>query len=113
MSFLISRGDELKKYIYIILFVSLASMLAVGCTGSNTEKIANQDAAWNESFYNNLALLHTDINNSINAMDMTDDLNDASFITSAQNTIDDSQNALSTYPKSHKAFVKYNRLQHF
>jgi hypothetical protein len=91
---LISRGDELKKYIYIILFVSLASMLCIGCTGSNNEKTAYQDAAWNESFHNNLALLHTDLNNSINAMDLTDNFNDTSFITSAQNTIDDSQNAL-------------------
>ena len=69
-------------------------MLAIGCTGSNNEKTAFQDAAWNDSFHNNLALLHTDLNNSINAMDLTDDLNDTSFTTAGQNIIDDSQNAL-------------------
>ncbi|WP_048126206.1 hypothetical protein [Methanosarcina lacustris] len=84
----------MKKYTYLILFVLLASMLTVGCTGSNNEKTAFQDAAWNESFHNNLALLHTDLNNSINAMDLTDGLNDTSFTMAGQNMIDDSQNAL-------------------
>ncbi len=69
-------------------------MLAVGCTGSNNEKTAYQDAEWNESFHNNLALLHTDMNNTDNALDLTDDLNDTSFIMAGQNIIDDSQNAL-------------------
>jgi hypothetical protein len=73
-------------------------MLAVGCTGSSNDKNdtqpAYQDAAWNESFHNNLALLHTDLNNSINSMDLTSNFNDASFITSGQNLIDDSQKAL-------------------
>ena len=69
-------------------------MLAVGCTGSNNEKNTYQDAEWNESFHNNLAILHTDLNNSINAMDLTEDFNDPSFIMAAQNMIDDSQNAL-------------------
>jgi len=80
--------------ISLILFVLLASMFAAGCTGSNNEKTAYQDAEWNESFHNNLAILHTDLNNSINAMDLTEDFNDPSFIMAAQNMIDDSQNAL-------------------
>ncbi|WP_292390586.1 hypothetical protein [Methanosarcina sp. UBA5] len=83
-----------KKTISLILFVLLASMVAVGCTGSNKEKTASQDAAWNESFHNNLALLHTDLNNSINAMNLTNDFNDTSFIMAGQNMIEDSQNAL-------------------
>lgn len=83
-----------KKTISLILFVLLASMFAAGCTGSNNEKTAYQDAEWNESFHNNLALFHTDMNNSIHAMDLTEDFNDPSFIMAAQNLINDSQNAL-------------------
>lgn len=85
---------DIKKAMFLISFVLLASMLAVGCTGSNNEKTAYQDAEWNESFHNNLALFHTDLNNSISSMDLTEDFNDPSFIMAAQNLIDDSQNAL-------------------
>ena len=39
---MIFLGDELKKYTYIILFVLLASMLCIGCTGSGNEKSSDQ-----------------------------------------------------------------------
>jgi hypothetical protein len=35
----------LKKYVYFILLILFASMLAVGCTGSNSEKTASQESS--------------------------------------------------------------------
>lgn len=35
----------MKKYVFIILLILFASMLAVGCTGSNSEKTASQESS--------------------------------------------------------------------
>lgn len=85
---MIFRGD-LKKYVYLILFVLLASMLCIGCTDSNsqqktsqiasapdqsenTQSADNQDAEWAKSTSNSVLIFANDtaqFSNSINNKD--------------------------------------------
>jgi len=87
----------LKKYTYIILFVLLASMLAVGCTGLNNEKkapqSAAQDTAWKESVHNNSLLLQTDFGN-VGTLNDTKTPDYTTLAITGQNIIDDSDKAL-------------------
>jgi len=88
----------LKKYIYIILFVLLASMLAGGCTGLNNEKkapqSAAQDTAWKESFQNNSLLLQTDFGNVGTSINDTKNTDYTTLAITGQNIIDDSDKAI-------------------
>jgi hypothetical protein len=47
--------DILKKYIYLVLFIVFASMLAVGCTGSS-----NQDYEWKTNKLKHATILASD-----------------------------------------------------
>ena len=79
----------MKKYIYIILFVSLASMLCIGCTDSdnqqntsqiasapdqseNTQSTGNQDAEWAKSTSNSFLIFDNDTIQFSNAIDNND-----------------------------------------
>jgi hypothetical protein len=88
----------LKKYTYIILFVLLASMLAVGCTGLNNEKKASQsaaqDTAWKESVHNNSLLLQTDFGNVGTSINDTKTPDYTTLAITGQNIIDDSDKTL-------------------
>ena len=53
-----------------------------------------QDAQWNTSFHNNLALTHSNINASMAATKMTGDITDPSYTRAAQNFITDSKAAI-------------------
>jgi hypothetical protein len=101
-----------KKTIYLILFVLLASMLAVGCTGSNNEKNASQaantpsqdqasspqptqavyqDAEWNASVHKQYAIMKTDFD----AMATATNNSDTDAITKyGQNIMDDAKKAI-------------------
>ncbi|MCO5382659.1 hypothetical protein RG963_16070 [Methanosarcina sp. Z-7115] len=79
----------MKKYVYLILFVLLASMLCIGCTDSNsqqktsqiasapdqsenTQSADNQDAEWAKSTSNSVLIFANDtaqFSNSINNKD--------------------------------------------
>ncbi len=110
----------MKNYVYFILFILLASMLAVGCTGSNGEKNAPQnpetssqdqasspqptaaatyrDVEWNASVQKNYAILKTDfdemanITNNYNYQTLSDSDTDA-IAKYGENIMDDAQKA--------------------
>jgi hypothetical protein len=110
----------LKNYVYLILFILLASMLAVGCTGSNSEEnvsqnpetssqdqagspqptaaAAYQDVEWNASVQKNYIILKTDFDemanatNNYNYQTLSDSDTDA-ISKYGQNIMDDAQKA--------------------
>lgn len=96
----------MKKYMYIIFFILLASMLAVGCTGvkdnnnaSQTSspqatEAAYQDTAWRESIQKYTGLLGTDFGNVQAAMNNTNNTDYTALATFGQNITDHSQAAL-------------------
>ena len=88
----------MKKYIYIVLFVLLASMLAAGCAGLNNEKKAPQsdaqDTAWKSSVQNNSLLLQTDFANVGTAINDTKNLDYNTLSIKGKSIIDDSNKAL-------------------
>jgi len=104
----------MKKTIYLILFVLLASMLAVGCTGSSREKTASsgvdQDTSWKESVQKNSALLQTDFENVGTALSDTNNPDYTTLSTTGQNMVDDSQKAL-TENKQSNVSSKYQDAQ--
>ena len=65
-------GGCLKKYIYLIFFILFLSMLEIGCTGSNSNKIASQaslpqhtetayqDLEWANSVTQNILIFNND-----------------------------------------------------
>jgi len=96
----------LKKYRYLIFFVLLVSMLAVGCTGTKdnnngsqisspqASEAAYQDTAWRESIHKYTGLLGTDFENVRIAMNNTNNSDYATLATLGQNITDHSQAAL-------------------
>lgn len=95
----------MKKYIYIIFFVLLASMLAVGCTGSKDNNASQaspsqpteagyQDTAWRESIHKYTQLLGTDFENVQVAMNNTTSTDYTALAAFGQNITDHSQAAL-------------------
>jgi len=95
----------LKKYIYLIFLVLLASMLAVGCTESKDNHASQtsspqsgdvyQDNAWRLSIHKYTGLLRTDFKNVQTFMDDTNNSDYASLATFGQNITEHSQAALS------------------
>ncbi|MCO5381368.1 MAG: hypothetical protein NHB15_04000 [Methanosarcina barkeri] len=88
----------MKKYIYVIFFIFLASMLAVGCTGlkdnNNASQAVYQDTAWRESIHTYTELLGTDFKNVQIAIDNTNNSDYTKLATIGQNISDHSQAAL-------------------
>lgn len=109
----------MRKYIYIILLVLLASMLAVGCTGSNSEKTSsqtsgtpsqdqassqqpatsatNQDSEWNASVQKQYVILKADFDGMANTTNNYQTLNNSNADAigkSGQNIVDDAQKAI-------------------
>lgn len=80
------------KIPFFSIIIVLAIMLIAGCVQSDEPEY--QDAQWNTSFHNTLALIHSDLNASIAATDMTNSLTDPSYTTAAQNLIKDSKAAI-------------------
>lgn len=79
----------MKRYIYLILFVSLVSMLCIGCTDSdnqqntsqiasapdqseNTQSTGNQDAEWAQSTSNSVLIFDNDTIQFSNAVNNND-----------------------------------------
>jgi hypothetical protein len=95
----------MNKYRYLILFVLLASMMAVGCTelkGNNASQISSpqptqavyQDTAWIESIHKYTNLLGTDFKSVQIAMNNTNNSDYTTLVTIGQNISNDSQEAL-------------------
>lgn len=95
----------MKKYTHLILFIFLASMLAVGCTGlkgNNASQTSSpqptqavyQDTAWRESIHTYTELLGTDFKNVQIVMDNTNNSDYTTLATIGQNISDHSHAAL-------------------
>lgn len=96
----------MKKYIFILLLLLLASMLAVGCTGLNGEKnnsqsqanspqstleSAYQDVQWGLNVQKNIGVLKSDFDNISSATNKSDY---SALAVAAQYEIDHTQNAI-------------------
>jgi len=80
------------KLPFFSIIIVLTIMLIAGCVQSDEPEY--QDAQWNTSFHNNLALIHSNINASMAASKMTSDMTDPSYERAAHNFITDAKAAI-------------------
>lgn len=115
----------MKRYVYIMLLILLATMLAIGCTGSNNEKTSSQqasgtlsqgqagsqqpassatsqDAEWNASVQKQYVILKADFDGMANATNNYQTLNNSNadaIGNYGQNIVDDAQKAIAENDK--------------
>jgi len=81
------------KPLFFSITIVLGIVLITGCVQS--EEPEYQDAQWNTSFHNNLALIHSNLNATKSATDMTNSFTDPSYERAAHNFISDAKAGIS------------------